>query len=192
MSKSRVHVKCPKCDTTFIPSKEEVQSRAGASSRRKGAAFENRLAKKFAKWWPGDHEFKRTPQSGGSALKEGWGLAGDIATTADDFPWHLELKNAPGSFAGLHQFYTCPKGHLWKWLYQAANDCPDGKIPLLVFNRYDQPTYCAVRMKHDSYISDRLQRCGMSHFEFYDSNRDDRIVIWSLDDMLSSKPEMWA
>lgn len=191
MSKSRVSIKCPNCKHIFLPSSKSVQSRAGASARRKGASFENKLAKKFAKWWPGGHEFKRTPMSGGSALKEGWDLAGDITTTAKDFPWHLELKNAPGSFQGLHQFYTAPKGQLWKWLNQAQDDAPNGKIPLLIFNRFDQPTYCAVKLIWDSHIVDRLTRSNISHYEFYDTNKQLIIVIWSLDDMLNSDPENW-
>lgn len=190
-TKSEVRTKCPKCEYIFKPSTKEVQSRAGSSSRRKGASFENRLAKKFAKWWLGDFEFKRTPMSGGSALKEGWDLAGDIATNAPDFPYHLELKNSPGSFSGLHQFYTSPRGSLWKWMNQAETDAPTGKIPMLIFNRYDQPTYCAIQIKWDSFVRDRLFRCNIKFFEFYDANRGVTVVIWSLEDMLSSDPEVW-
>lgn len=189
-AKSRVAVKCPECKHAFIPSKEEVQSRAGASSRRKGAAFENRLAKRFAKWWPGGYEFKRTPMSGGSALKIGWGLAGDIATTAPDFPWHLELKNAPGSFAGLHQFYTASNGALWKWLDQAKTECPENKTPLLIFNRFDQPTYCAQHISWDNTVLNKLQAIGANYFTYMEKERG-MYVIWCFDDMLNSDPGVW-
>ncbi len=200
-AKSRVKVKCPKCENIFLPSKKETQSRAGAAARRKGANFENRLAKKFAKWWPGKHEFKRTPMSGGSALKEGWDLSGDIATTASDFPWHLELKNAPSQFAGLHQFFTSEKFALWKWLQQATEDCPRHKIPMVIFNRYDQPTYCAVDARYDSYVSTRLQTTACDYIELNITNKDTdcalmhmiekRVCVWTLDSMLNSDPEMW-
>jgi len=191
MGSSRVQVKCPSCGEIFLPSVEETQSRAGRSSRRKGHAFERTIAKKLQTWWNQNgkfkYEFRRTPQSGGSALKQGWGLAGDIATTAINFPWHLELKNAPGSFAGLHQFISAPKFKFWEWLEQANKDCPQNKKVILIFNRFDQPTWCASNVP---WILNRLDYIKASYFIFHCVGKLD-VVIWDLDTMLNSNPSVW-
>ena len=145
-SQSRVSVKCPECDNVFLPSIEEKQSRAGASSRRKGANFERTIAKKLKTWWPRNYDFRRTPMSGGSVLKDGFDMAGDICTNAPDFKYHLELKNAPGSFKGLHNWFS-NKSVLWKWMAQAVHDCPDNKIPLLIWALKELPPtpFCLLR-----------------------------------------------
>ena len=182
--KSRVKYKCPKCDYIFLPSKEEVQSRVGASARRKGANFERLIAKKLKKWWPGDHDFKRTPQSGGSALKEGWDLAGDIATTAKDFQWHIECKNAPGSFQGWHQFFTSSKFKFWEWLQQAIKDRPDDKYILLIINRFDQPTWCATIISPANRIQilARLANAKINYLQYNYNALMTRasVAIWTL------------
>ena len=190
-AKSRVTSKCPKCGHSFLPSIEDVQSRAGASSRRKGANFERNVAKKFKKWWPGNYEFKRTPMSGGSVLKEGWDLAGDVCTNAPDFKYHLELKNSPGKFKGWHQFFTTSKWQLWEWLEQAYSDCPTGidKVPLLIVNRFDQPTYCVVELSKCINIGNILNMAKISCLLY--SNHHRVLYVWKLDDMLASDPEVW-
>jgi len=189
-TKSRVESKCPKCGHTFLPDLKEIQSRAGKSARKKGASFERTIAKKLAEWWPGNHEFKRTPMSGGSILKEGWDLAGDITTTAPDFPWSLELKNSPSLFTGIHNFFS-DKAAIWKWLDQADNDCPEHRIPMLIFNRFDLPTYCATFNDERSYIFERLERCGTPFFVFQDK-RYVLVAVWQLKDMLESDPQLWV
>lgn len=190
-TKSRVTVKCPECKNAFIPSLEKVQSRAGASSRRKGANFERKLAKELKKWWPGDCDFKRTPMSGGSALKDGFDMAGDICTNAPDFPYHIEAKNAPGSFTGLHNFFS-EKSVVWKWLKQASDDCPDNKTPMLIFNRFDMPTFCAIVVgNNDNFIRERCERSDIDHIEFTSLIHNMCVCIWQYKDMISSNPENW-
>jgi hypothetical protein len=189
-SQSRVSVKCPECGHAFLPKPDEVQSRAGASSRRKGANFERNIAKKLKKWWPGNHDFKRTPQSGGSALKEGWGLAGDVATTAPDFRFHIECKNAPGSFKGLHNLFSSASA-LWKWWGQAENECPNDKTPLLIVNRFDQSTWC---MSTNTWyqLDEVLDRAHIPFLRFWGLDSNGMILyVWKLDDMLESDPGVW-
>ena len=192
MASSRVQVVCPSCKTVFLPTLEEVRSRAGASARRKGHAFERMVAKKLQTWWNQDgkfkFEFKRTPQSGGSSLKQGWGLAGDIATTAQDWPYHVECKNAPGSFAGLHQFLSAEKFKFWEWLEQCERDRPINKLILIIFNRFDQPTWCASPA--DSLIMDALNKANISHFNLVKRPKHS-IYIWKLEDMLTTSPDLW-
>jgi len=192
MGSSRVQVKCPQCACVFLPSLEETQSRAGASARRKGHAFERIVAKKLQTWWNQDgkfqFEFKRTPQSGGSSLKQGWGLAGDIATTAQNWPYHVECKNAPGSFAGLHQFLSAEKFKFWEWLEQCGRDRPINKLILIIFNRFDQPTWCAS--PEDSLIVTALNGTNINYFNLVKRPRYS-IYIWKLEDMLATSPEKW-
>jgi hypothetical protein len=191
-AKSRVQVKCPKCDFVFLPSKEEIQSRAGSSSRKKGANFERNTAKKFKKWWPGDYDWKRTPMSGGSALKEGFDMAGDVCTNAPDFIYHLELKNSPGQFKGWHQFFTTTNWKLWAWLKQAEDDCPSGRIPILIVNRFDQPAYCIVDLAWFLSIGRILSDAKINCLMYSQvKTRGRALYIWSLDDMLASDPELW-
>ena len=184
-TKSRVKIACPKCKHVFLPDFKEIQSRAGRSARRKGANFERNLAKKFAKWWPGNYEFKKTPQSGGSILKEGWDLAADICTNAPDFPYSIEAKNQPSNFTGIHNLFS-DKSAVWKWLEQASDDCPKHRKPLLVFNRFDLPTYCAT-INID--IVSILIKCDITFFTFNYKNKC--VLIWQLKDMLSSDPQWW-
>lgn len=186
-TKSRVQIKCPECEHVFLPSLEEVQSRAGKSSRRKGANFERKVAKDFAKWWPGNYEFKRTPMSGGSALKVGFDMAGDICTNAPDFNYHLELKNAPGSFTGLHNLFS-DKSAIWKWMEQAVTDGPLHKMPILIMNRFDMPTFCMC-LNNDK-INFIMAHTYLKHLRFRVGSACE-YVVWLLNDMLTSNPEEW-
>jgi hypothetical protein len=94
MSKSNVKMSCPNCKHVFIPTIEEVQSRAGKSSRSKGHAFERRVAKQLQDWWNEggkfNYEMKRCPQSGGSVLKVGFRMFGDVVSNAPDFKYGIE------------------------------------------------------------------------------------------------------
>jgi hypothetical protein len=191
-TKSQVRQVCPACEHVFLPSLKEKQSRAGKAARRKGANFENKKAKEVAKWWnqgKTEFEFKRTPMSGGSALKDGFDMAGDICTNAPDFKWHLELKNQPSNFTGLHNFFS-EKAKVWAWLRQAEEECPVDKNPMLIFNRFDMATFCAAFNDHASYIADRLERCRIQHFMFFFPDSC-CIAIWQYKDMLESDPENW-
>lgn len=192
-SKSQVRVKCPECEYVFLPSLKEKQSRAGKAARRKGANFENKKAKEIAEWWnrgrDTNYEFKRTPMSGGSTLKEGFDMAGDICTNAPDFRYHLELKNAPSSFTGLHNFLS-PKSKIWSWLEQASVDCPPFRVPVLIFNRMDMPTFCATDITEGDWITPKLERCGISYYKFKVIGYRE-VVIWTYKEMIESSWEQW-
>jgi hypothetical protein len=131
-------------------------------------------------------------------LKEGWGLAGDIATTDPDMPWHFELKNAPSAFKGLHQFFTSEKFSFWKWLKQAQADCPEYKEVMIIFNRFDQPTWCAAPCTPHNDIQNRLEQSGINFMIFFRDVKMKGVIayseilyVWKLDDMLNSNPRYW-
>lgn len=192
-TKSQVRVVCPECKHVFLPSLKEKQSRAGKAARRKGSSFERKIAKELTIWWNGDkhnYEFKRTPMSGGSVLKEGFDMAGDICTNAPDFKWHLELKNAPSSFTGLHNFFS-EKAKLWAWLNQAENECPDHRESMLIFNRFDIPTFCAAPFTATNDIINRIERAMIPYFTHFDPTTGRAVVIWPYKEMIDSDPEVW-
>ena len=115
----------------------DVRSRAGKKAKTKGASFERRIAKSLGDWW--EVKFYRTPQSGGSHLKEGYELAGDIATPAQDFRFHVECKNQESW--SLHGLMTSPKSAVWKWWEQTLSDCPKDREPLLIFTKNHLPSF---------------------------------------------------
>jgi len=74
-------------------------SQVGAYSRRKGAAFERKIARLFADWT--GYPCRRTPMSGAYGAE--WNLAGDLMFSRGDHPWKsnsppllIELKRREG------------------------------------------------------------------------------------------------
>ena len=190
MSKSRVQYNCPKCSHSFLPSLKEKQSAAGKSARIKGHGFERTKAKEIGKWWGGDYEWCRTPGSGGSKLKDGWDLAGDICTTATDFIYHMELKNSPSGFSGLQDLYL-PKRPIWKWWEQAQKDCPSHRHPILIINRYNIPTYCMTVADPDFNVKPLLVKSDIAFMRFVSSELN-KYYIWQYKDWLKSDPYIWG
>jgi len=196
MGSSRVQVICPTCKTVFLPTIKEVQSRAGASARRKGHAFERKVAKQLQDWWNTNREqkceFRRSPQSGGSALKVGFRMFGDVVSNASDFIFGIECKNAPGSYAGLHQFLSAEKFVFWNWLEQATGDCPKDAVSWIIFTRYDQPTLCAsIHGSFSCGIMYTLDTANLDYFIFHSNKRNVSIIIWKFDDMIKTSPDVW-
>lgn len=194
MVRTAVKTKCPQCEHVFLPTKEEVQSRAGRSARTKGHAFERRVAAALQKWWPGNHEFKRTPMSGGSVLKVGWDMAGDICTTAPDFKFHIECKNT-NSWDGFHQALTADKFKLWEWLDQAMFDCPDGKETLIICTRTGHPNYVVglgIHVKRLLTLT-QLQYIQLPEYVLKGVEGVTReVYVWLFDDMLKTNPSIWT
>ena len=119
----------------------DKRSRAGKKAKTKGASFERRIAKSLGEWW--GVKFYRTPQSGGSHLKEGYELAGDIATPADEFRLHIECKNQESWT--IHGLMTSAKSAVWKWWDQTLNDCPVDRVPVLIFTRNHLPAFIMMQ-----------------------------------------------
>lgn len=98
-------------------------SNRGKRSRRKGASYENTIAKKFGEV----HNIKlvRTPLSGGfQKQSDSEDFRGDLNCIEPnkDFKLHLECKN--------HKTWS-----MGKWWKQAEEDCPPGRVPALVVHR---------------------------------------------------------
>ena len=129
--------------------------------------------------------------SGGSVLKEGFDMAGDIVSNAPDFRLHIELKNAPGSYTGLHNLFS-DKSAIWKWWVQTITDCPSNRIPILIVNRFDMPTFCIANPNAGllkNCIIGVLTDCKIKMLLY--NNQGILWIVWELDDMLKSDPEFW-
>ncbi len=115
--------------------KDPKRVAAGKKAKRKGNSFERNIAKKFQAWWGKGH-FRKTPSSGGWSTKEvreEFRTAGDIITTAEDFPFCCELKKQEGW--NLEQLILNDSPIILKWWGQTVDETPEGMSPLLVFAR---------------------------------------------------------
>ena len=122
--------------------KHEKNVKRGRNSRNKGASYERRIAELFEKVF--GEAFVRTPQSGGFAKNKtakGDDFRGDIVPVDADVECklHIECKNT--------QTWSLPK-----WFKQAEDDCPDGKIPCVIFHKYNtSKNYIALSL--DDFLS---------------------------------------
>jgi len=119
---------------------------AGKKSKRKGNLNEREVAKLLRDWW-GSGEWMRTPSSGGwgrsKQVRDDFNAAGDIVTTASDFPFCVEVKSEEGW--ALEQLLRSPdKCQIAKWWDQTVQETPDGKHPLLLFTRKLRPWYAML------------------------------------------------
>ena len=135
----------------LIPIPSSMRSKAGKKARRKGSGYERILCKSFSDLW--DSKFFRTPMSGGSQLRYDYNLAGDISTPDLTFPYHIEAKNqeALKSFYNIFISSKCP---IWSWWKQCVSDCPNDKIPLLVFTKNFMPSFVMVPHSYGTLVEE--------------------------------------
>nr|DAU64895.1 MAG TPA: HOLLIDAY JUNCTION RESOLVASE HOMOLOGOUS RECOMBINATION [Caudoviricetes sp.] len=106
--------------------KHEALSRQGRNAKRKGGQFERDIAKKFQNKY--GVELKRTPQSGGFAKK---------SDKADDYRGDITIVDTKQMLL-LH--IECKNQKQWslpKWIRQAESDCPEGRVPIVVFHEHN-------------------------------------------------------
>lgn len=105
---------------------KEKLVKQGKNAKRKGGQYERDIAKKFQDRY--GVELKRTPQSGGFAKKSDKAddYRGDITIvdTKQMLKLHIECKN--------QKQWSLPK-----WISQAEEDCPEGRVPIIVFHQYN-------------------------------------------------------
>ena len=100
--------------------------RRGKTAKRKGANFERTIAKKFQQRY--GIELKRTPQSGGFAKK---------SEKADDYRGDITIVDTTKM---LLVHIECKDQKTWslkQWIEQAENDCPEGRIPIIIFHQHN-------------------------------------------------------
>ena len=98
-------------------------SKRGKSSRVKGASYENTVAKKFAEKW--GIRLVRTPMSGGfQKSSDNESIRGDLSCLEKNTFFKLSPE--------------CKNQKTWKlreWYKQSREDCPPGKVPLVIFHQ---------------------------------------------------------
>lgn len=108
-----------------VKQKNPENVRRGKRSRNKGSNYERTIAKKFAKVY--GVELVRTPQSGGFMKKsdKAEDFRGDIITVDPntEMRLHCECKD--------HKKFSLPS-----WIKQAEGDCPEGRIPIVIFHQH--------------------------------------------------------
>ena len=125
---------------------KEIRSRRGRGSKRKGANYERKVAKLFKE--KHDIDLVRTPQSGGFAKKSAKAndFRGDITCLDEtkDFLLHVECKNQKTL-------------KIRDWLEQAQSDCPEDKVPIVVYHLEQVIKDNKVVRKSGEYVTLSLQ-----------------------------------
>ena len=104
----------------------EERVKRGKNARRKGGNYERLLAKIIGDRY--NIELKRTPQSGGFAKK---------STLADDYRGDITIVN-PKQYLKLHiEAKTHKTWALKDWLKQSEEDCPKGRVPIVIFHQHN-------------------------------------------------------
>lgn len=106
--------------------KSEERVKLGKRSKLKGDGYERAIAKIFGAKY--NINLKRTPQSGGFAKKseKADDFRGDITVVDDKIMLllHLECKN--------QKTWALPA-----WIKQAEEDCPEGRVPVIVIHKHN-------------------------------------------------------
>jgi len=89
--------------------------------------------------------------SGGSQLKYDYNLAGDVSTPDESFPYHVEAKNQE-ALKSFHNIFISPKCPVWKWWAQSTTECPEDKVPLLVFTRNYMPSFVMMPLTYGALL----------------------------------------
>ena len=150
----------------IVPIPTEGRRKAGRKAKRKGSTYERTLCKAFASLW--GSKFFRTPMSGGSQLKYDYNLAGDVSTPDETFPYHVEAKNQE-ALKSFHNIFVSPKCPVWKWWNQATTECPDDKVPLVIFTRNYMPSFVMMPLSYGALLDKvdpqgefiRVQECAI-------------------------------
>jgi hypothetical protein len=176
------------------------------NNRKRGASNEYKAVDTFQAWWlkpdGTEYEWRKTPQSGGSALAEGFDMAGDICTTAKDWPFHVECKRTEDWDLGqLILKGSTPYGKMEEYLDQVISDVPKvgggefnvswTKVPLLwlMHPGPSQPVY--VMLVQPLCDADVLRsQTGMFHGTIHGVHNV-RYHIMALKSFLATDPGTW-
>lgn len=128
-------VKKSKAEDRHTDPLKKKQAEAGRKANLRGKSGERAVIKKISSWWDpdGEYEWVRSPNSGGSELKKDFDLAGDLATSCPDFPFHIEMKKDK-RWEKLDKGLTV--GDKWgviSFIEQAKDDCPKHRYPIVIF-----------------------------------------------------------
>lgn len=119
------------------------------SSRGKGSENERAVAHMMAKWWgrlEPDCKWVRTPLSGGwggPTLRASFKASGDLMTTAELFPFSVEVKRREGWKE--ENLLLGRKSPVWTWWHQACDQAVEMSVePLMLFRRNRKPWWLMI------------------------------------------------
>jgi hypothetical protein len=121
---------------------KETRRKIGRRSKSKGNNFEREVAQFFKNTY--NIDLRRTPSSGGFATHSK-DYKGDIVSidAGVDFLLHIEAKNVK-------------RITLDPWMTQAEKDCPEGRIPCVVYHKHNTPkNYIALPLEDFLKLVDR-------------------------------------
>lgn len=143
--------------------------------RKKGSAYERRIAKLFERWW--GTKVSRTPLSGGWGNKKEFETCGDLICQGG-WPFSIECKCYKKWH--LEQLLTGEKCKIKSWWKQSVDDAGHKKIPLLVFTRNHQPNFIMLRVNDwREKLSHQWDTLGPT-MEFYMEETNDRVLVMLL------------
>jgi len=110
------------------------------NARQKGNRYELKMAHLFTDWWKEpEHEFRRTPLSGGWSSKH---AAGDIFTSDKRFPFVVECRDRESDHSRSKKvwdfnalLYSGNKSVVGNWWVKFCEEKHPGKPILFVFTR---------------------------------------------------------
>jgi hypothetical protein len=113
------------------------------NSKNKGAGFERQIVKALVEWT--GIEFFRSPGSGAFSTRTKMEeMSGDIVCSNPDFKYSIECKKVESI---VFEHLLCNKKCLlYKYWNQCITQCPENKMPLLVFSKNRSPIYCMGNM----------------------------------------------
>jgi hypothetical protein len=122
------------------------------NGRVKGSRAEREFAAMLELWWrdvePGCR-FVRTPLSGGwggPQVRAGFRASGDLMTTAQKFPFTVEVKRREISY---REFLAGRASPVWGWWVQAQGQAREqGSEPMLVFRTNNSPWRMLLRARY--------------------------------------------
>lgn len=122
-----------------------------SNGRRKGSKAELEVCADIKRWWDPVEvaEWARTPLSGGwgkPQVRAGFRASGDLMTTAERFPFVVEVKRREGwAWSTLAAGRPCP---VWGWWRQAIKSAREmGGVPLLFFRKNNEPWWAMLPVK---------------------------------------------
>jgi Holliday junction resolvase len=120
----------------------------GKMSRRKGANFENTVAKQFTEWL--GYNVRRTPRSGAYG-GEGWKDMSSDLMFDFDFPYVVECKNRE-SWKMEHVY--AGKGEVWDWWAKLILESISAKKQPMLILKKNHMEPLVMLPKYDALVSE--------------------------------------
>lgn len=161
----------------------------GRGSRDKGKKAERDVCKLLASWWgrvePGC-KFVPTPMSGGMrSIRGEMKIAGDLMTTAQAFPYTVEVKRREGW--SRDHFLKGARSPVWGWWKQvcvAAGE--EGRAPML-WARRNREEWLVLFRSVD--FQPRVETMPLQGFAGFDPNGY-CVSAWRCCDVLEADPRL--